>query len=57
MIGGASRLRDARLLIGIAVRNEGAIAGDDHGETTVAEPDAVDHPPHLFEAELADEPA
>ena len=50
-------LRDERLLVGIAVRDQLAVGRDDHREAVLADADAVDHPPHLLEAELADEPA
>ena len=30
---------------------------DDHREAVLADPDPIDHPPHFFEAELADQPA
>ena len=52
-----ARLRDERLLVGVAVRDQLAVGRDDQREAVLADADAVDHPPHLFEAELADEPA
>ena len=46
-----------RLLVRVAVRDELAVSGDDQRVAAVADADAVHHPPHLFEAELADQPA
>ena len=57
MAADASRLRDERLLVRIAVGDERAVRRDDQREAVLADPDAVHHPPHLFEAELADQPA
>ena len=34
-----------------------AVGRDDQREAVLADADAIDHPPHFFEAELADEPA
>ena len=51
------RLGDERLLVGIAVGDERAVRGDDQGVAVGADADPVDHLPHFFEAELADEPA
>ena len=44
-------------LSGIAVRDQRAVRGDDEREAVLADPDAIDHPPHFLEAELADQPA
>ena len=52
-----ARLRDERLLVGIAVRDQLAVGRDDQREAVVADADLIDHPPHFLEAELADEPA
>ncbi len=52
-----ARLRDQRLLVGVAVRDQLAARGDDQREAVIADADLIDHPPHFFEAELADEPA
>jgi hypothetical protein len=51
------RQRDERLLVGVAVRDQLAVRREHHGVPVRADPDAVDGPPHLLEAELADEPA
>ena len=52
-----ARLRDERLLVRVAVRDQRAVRGDDHRVAVLAEADAVDHAPHLLEVELAGEPA
>ena len=57
MVRHVARLRDERLLVGIAVRDERAVGRDDQREAVLADADAVDHPPHFLEAELADQPA
>ena len=46
---------DARLLVGIAVRDQLAVGGDDERVALLADPNPIDHPPHFFEADLADE--
>ena len=57
VVAHVARLRDERLLVGIAVRDQLAVGRDDQREAVLADADLIDHPPHLFEAELADEPA
>ena len=57
MAAHVARLRDERLLVGVAVRDELAAGRDDQREAVLADADPIDHPPHFFEAELADEPA
>ena len=57
MAAHVARLRDQRLLVGIAVGDQLAVGRDDQREAVLADADAVDHPPHFFEAELADQPA
>ena len=53
-----ARLRDERLLVRIAVRDRARRSGATHQrEAVLADADPIDHPPHLFEAELADQPA
>ena len=37
--------------------DQGAVRRDDEGEAVVADANLIDHPPHLLEAELADQPA
>ena len=48
---------DARLRRRVAVREQLAVAGDDQRVALLADADAVDHPPHLFEVQPADEPS
>jgi len=48
---------DARLLVRVAVGNELAVCGDDQRVALFAHADLIDHSPHLFEADLADERA
>ena len=50
-------LRDERLLVGIAVGQQCAVGGDDQGVSMRANADFVDHPPHLLEAEFANQPS
>ena len=50
-------LRDERLLVGIAVRDERAVGPDDQRKAVRADADLIDHLPHFFEAEFADKPA
>ena len=57
MAAHVARLRDQRLLVGIAVRDQLAVRGDDQRVAVLADADAIDHPPHFFEAELAGQPA
>ena len=57
MVASCARLRDERFLVRVAVGDERAVGRDDQREAALADADAVDHPPHLFEAEFADQPA
>ncbi len=50
-------LGDQRLLVGVAVRDQGAVGRGDEGEPVLADADVVDDAPHLLEVQLADEPA
>ena len=49
--------RDARFRVRVAVREQLAFVGDDERVAVLADANAVDHPPHLFEVQPADEPA
>ena len=57
MAAHVARLGDERFLVGIAVRDQFTARPDDLRVSRFADADLIDHPPHLFEAELAGEPA
>jgi hypothetical protein len=50
-------LRDERLLVRVAVRDQLAARRDDERVAVLADPDLIDHPPHLFEADFTGKPA
>ena len=43
--------------IGLAVSDEQPVLREDQRKPFLGHPNTVDHPPQLFEAQLADEPA
>ena len=47
--------RDARLLVGVAVGEEAAVAIDQQREALAADADAIDEAPQLLEPQRADE--
>ena len=51
----AARQGDQPLLVRVAVGHEPVALGEQRGPAVLADSDAVDHPPQLFEGELADD--
>ena len=52
-----AHLSDERLFVRVAVREQLPVRCDDHREPVGADANLIDHPPHLFEPEFADQPA
>ena len=50
-------LGDQRLLVGVAVRDQGPVGRRDQREPALPDPDAIDHAPHLLEVQFTDQPA
>ena len=47
--------RHTRLLVGVAMGDQLTVGGDDEGIALIADANLIDHPPHFFKADLADE--